>query len=200
MNNCLILLLILFFRGWNFAQPLEELDFSPKFRCVIGMHPLNVFRIGDSDMLPIHLESQVFLKKNLTIGASFGYDKRQISERQYYSYSPDSLMLVNYNGKARNFEYLVRANYYFQFSDVENWILKKLEPYLALGVGIGLNKNKVEAEFPQGDYPFRVYESNRYFAHQVSAGLNYNYGDQIGFYFETGIAMAKFQIGVSWKL
>lgn len=186
---------------WCIAQETQENKvFSPNFRFAIGSHPFNLFHLRDAELLPINLEAQFFVRNTLPVGASFGYDVQPISRQVQYYLNTDSLRIVNYNGKSRNYEFLVRANYYFELSTAENWILRKLEPYLAVGFGVGRNVTVLESEFVNTDYPFQIKETPIYFAHQLTVGLNYNYGERIGFYFETGIAMAKFQLGVVCKL
>lgn len=190
--------LFFFFLTSISAQEINQNDSIQRFRIAVGTDAWNTFRLirGRDVGAPVNIEAQYFVNKNLSFGTSFGFSSQKITENFLNS---DSSANVYYSGRSLNTEYLIRGNYFFSFPNAEGKFLQNWRIYTALGLGLGVVKDKLEIVEPNQSSPDKIIQRDYYFAKQVSVGMEYKFNKNFGFYLETGFAMSSLQIGVIYK-
>lgn len=190
--------LFFFFLTSISAQELKQNDTIQRFRLAVGSDAWNTFRLirGKDVAAPFSMEAQYFVNKNLSFGTSFGISSQKITEKLF---NTDSSAYVFYSGRSLNTEYLIRGNYYFSFPNAEGKFLQNWRIYAALGLGLGVVKDKLEIDVPNESFSDKIIQRDYYLAKQVSVGMEYKFNKNFGFYLETGFAMSSLQIGVIFK-
>lgn len=144
------------------------------------------------------------LTKNIGLGVvSYFYHEQSYNENDQLVYIPNGEIL-KYNSYLSGYSIMPKINWHFSVDHFKNKTLKKLDIYLGVGIGYGVETEKTDYLMKDEeviDYsPYVDGRESRYFvATEFNLGVRYYPVKHFGAYFEMGFGVSRSQFGLIYK-